>query len=161
MVGKPKQDEDDVVRECMSHLCSCLNRKSKQMEKTKLHLNFIRNFKILFIKGENLLFKNPNLNFTLGDEIDIKKKQTAFINQISGAQSWDAVDLRETEQCRSYLKAMKKSRINNEYRRDTCRRPHKKSSQFGLMDGTVQELNRTQVTESILDNQVTMVSVLS
>jgi hypothetical protein len=61
---KRKLDEDptDVIREQTVHLCQCHSQETK---------NFVRNFKILFIKGDELLMKNPNLQFQLDNENDI------------------------------------------------------------------------------------------
>ena len=49
--------------------------------------NFVRNFKILYIKGDDLLFKNPNLQFMLDTENDIIKKKVDFILELSGEKS--------------------------------------------------------------------------
>lgn len=50
------EDQSDVIREQTVHLCQCQATIDDQVVQ-----NFVRNFKILFIKGDDLLFKNPNL----------------------------------------------------------------------------------------------------
>jgi len=52
---KSKIEEGDVVREHTVHVCESIESNCRQ--------NFKRNFKILFLKGDDLLFKNQHLNF--------------------------------------------------------------------------------------------------
>lgn len=82
MVNKRKliEDDNDVVREHQVHLC-CQHKLKKV---PNLMYKFRRNFKILYLKEEDLLFKNPNLNFQLEDNIDINRKQENFILEIAG-----------------------------------------------------------------------------
>lgn len=51
-------DEPDVLAEKHNHICNRFK-------------NFVRNFKILYIKGHPLLFLNKNLCFQLNNEKDI------------------------------------------------------------------------------------------
>ena len=53
------EDDNDVVREHQVHLCC----QDKLRKNPKLMYHFRRNFKILYLKEDDLLFKNPNLNF--------------------------------------------------------------------------------------------------
>ena len=64
-----KESEFDILREQMFHLCCCQHDQS-QKEKDKIY-RFIRNFKILFIKADDFLFKNKNLKFLLDSDTDI------------------------------------------------------------------------------------------
>jgi hypothetical protein len=45
---------------------------------------FIRNFKILFIKGDEFLFRNRNLRFLLDRDTDIQMKISDFIKEVAG-----------------------------------------------------------------------------
>ena len=64
-----KEEDTDIVREQNFHLCCCQNSKSNE-ERDKVY-KFVRNFKILFIKGDEFLFRNKNLKFMLDSDIDI------------------------------------------------------------------------------------------
>ena len=63
----------------------------------------MRNFKILFIKGDDLLFKNPNLQFLLDRENDIKNKKTDFIRELSGEKSPNLLLILNEKDNRSYI----------------------------------------------------------
>ena len=75
----PMWDETDVVREQNQHLCQCL-----QNGKLVKNYDFVKNFKICYIKEEEILYSNDNLVFKLDEENDIFNKKAAFIAQISG-----------------------------------------------------------------------------
>lgn len=49
--------------------------------------DFVKNFKICFIKEEEILYANENLIFKLEDENDIHLKKDNFIAEISGKVS--------------------------------------------------------------------------
>ena len=51
------EEEAEVIRERNKHLCCEIK-------------DFVRNFKVLFIKGDDFLLKNINLQFKLDDEMD-------------------------------------------------------------------------------------------
>ena len=63
----------------------------------------MRNFKILFIKGENLLFRNPNLLFQINDEKDILDRQQDFINEVAGVKPCSVMMILSENQMRSYV----------------------------------------------------------
>lgn len=44
----------------------------------------MRNFKILFIKGDENLLKNKNLKFNLDNEESIQKSLDNFIDEVAG-----------------------------------------------------------------------------
>ena len=62
-------DESDLLCERNTHLC-------QRVENGQLVKNydFVKNFKICFVKMEEMLYANSNLLFTLDNEIDINKK---------------------------------------------------------------------------------------
>ena len=47
----------------------------------------MRNFKILYIKGDDLLFSNPNLLYKFSEENDIIEKKKNFIDEIAGLKA--------------------------------------------------------------------------
>jgi hypothetical protein len=55
-------EETDIVRELSMHLCCCQDKNTTPKDNQRLY-KFIRNFKILFIKGDPFLLKNSNLKF--------------------------------------------------------------------------------------------------
>lgn len=65
--------------------------------------NFVRNFKILFIKGDDLLFKNQNLQFQLDSENDIKGKKQDLIRELSGEKSPNLLLILNEKDNRSYV----------------------------------------------------------
>jgi hypothetical protein len=58
------EEENELLRERNSHLCSCADNS-----------DFTQNFKILFIKGDDFLLKNINLQFKLDDKMNQAKKK--------------------------------------------------------------------------------------
>ena len=72
-------DKTDVITEHNPHLCQC--SKGKDFVK---NYDFVKNFKILYIKEDDFLFSNPNLIFNINEENDIFIKKNNFIAQISG-----------------------------------------------------------------------------
>jgi hypothetical protein len=65
--------------------------------------NFTRNFKILYHRGDDLLFRNPNLHFELDNENDVIKKQSDFIREISGDKSSNLMMILSEKDKRSYI----------------------------------------------------------
>lgn len=68
-------DDSDVVRERQAHIC-CSNSKDLQP--------FVRNFKILFLKGEDLLFQNQSLYYPMDNLAEIIKSLQKFRAEIAG-----------------------------------------------------------------------------
>ena len=90
-----KETELDVLREHMHHLCCCQNNSSKQEK--ELIYKFLRNFKILFIKSDNFLFKNKNLKFLLDNDMDIQEKIKNFTLEIAGLKASGGVSSTKKE----------------------------------------------------------------
>ena len=83
------EDRTDVIREYSPHICCSYSNNSRRGRQTSgqglIGLSkFVRNFKILFIKGDDILLKNKNLKFNLDVEQDIISKQKNFQAQIAG-----------------------------------------------------------------------------
>ena len=76
---KGKIDETDVVREQNTHLCQCL-----QNGRMAKNYDFVKNFKICYIKEEEILYSNENLIFNLDEENDIYDKKYNFLREVSG-----------------------------------------------------------------------------
>lgn len=74
-------DETDVVREQNTHLCQCLQ--NGQMVK---NYDFVKNFKICYVKEEEILYSNENLIFNLDEENDIYSKKYNFLREVSGKE---------------------------------------------------------------------------
>ena len=85
----------DVLREQAQHLCCSKSLTCNQ--------NFVRNFKILYHRGDDLLFKNPNLHFGLDSENDVILKQQDFIREISGDKSSNLMMILSEKDKRSYI----------------------------------------------------------
>ena len=66
-----------VIREHQRHVCSNSNP-------DHLCSHFVRNFKILFMKQDDILLKNFNLNFKIFDENEVGKRVKAFKEEIEG-----------------------------------------------------------------------------
>lgn len=73
-------DEADVVREQNSHLCQCQRKDGSWVK----NYDFVKNFKICYVKMEEILYSNENLLFKLDEENDIFIKKDNFISEISG-----------------------------------------------------------------------------
>lgn len=73
-------EETDVIREQNSHLCQCLQKNGEVIK----NYDFVKNFKICFIKEEEILYANENLIFQLDQENDIFCKKDNFIAEVSG-----------------------------------------------------------------------------
>jgi len=67
-----------VVREQITHVCCDENGVKRS--------NFLINFKILFIQGNDLLFKNKNLYYNLDNTRAIQINISKFVHQISGKE---------------------------------------------------------------------------
>lgn len=65
--------------------------------------HFVRNFKILFIKGDDLLFKNPNLKFSLDSDQKILENKFNFIGEISGTKKLDMMMILSDDEMKSYI----------------------------------------------------------
>ena len=48
------------------------------------HYDFVKNFKICYIKEEEVLYSNENLIFNLDEENDIYAKKYNFLREVSG-----------------------------------------------------------------------------
>ena len=79
---KSKIDETDVIREQNTHLCQRLE--NGRMVK---HYDFVKHFKICYIKEEEILYSNENLIFNLDEENDIFEKKYNFLREVSGRDS--------------------------------------------------------------------------
>ena len=73
-------DETDVIREQNTQLCQCLKKDGT----TEKNYDFVKNFKICFIKQEEILYTNDNLIFNIDEENDVFEKKDNFIAAISG-----------------------------------------------------------------------------
>jgi len=87
IMTRRRREQHDVIREYNQHLCCRF--KGLDNGKEPCVTAFTRNFKILFIKEADLLFKNKNLQFNLDREKDIIKKKDNFIAEVSGTKSSD------------------------------------------------------------------------
>ena len=64
---------------------------------------FSRNFKILYHRGDDLLFKNPNLQFKLDNENNVIKKQKDFISEVTGDKSTSIMMILSEKDNKSYV----------------------------------------------------------
>ena len=97
--------ESDVIREQTVNLCGTCNDFGDKVAKgtnTKNTSNFVRNFKILYIKGDDLLFANPNLLYKFSEENDIIEKKKNFIDEIAGLKASNLMMILDEKQKKSY-----------------------------------------------------------
>lgn len=57
----------------------------------------------MFIKGDDLLFKNPNLQYLLDSENDIISRKNDFIKELSGEKSPNLLLILNEKDNRSYM----------------------------------------------------------
>lgn len=75
--------EHDVVRENSVHMCCNKNGQNDTQKK------FTRNFKILFMKNQEFLFKNKNIYYSIDKDQDHIKKKQNFVEEIAGIKASD------------------------------------------------------------------------
>lgn len=115
-VNYVNDQESDVIREQTVHLCGACNDFGDKVAKgrnAKNTSNFVRNFKILYIKGDDLLFQNPNLLYKFSEENDIMEKKANFIDEIAGLKPSNVLMILDEQGKKSYR--AQKVVVNNEH----------------------------------------------